>query len=249
MPKIITTETFIQKAKEVRTDIDFDYSKVNYINSNTKVIIIDPEYGEFYTTPSNFLSGKGHKIRAIAKVALTTETFIAKAKQQRTDIDFDYSKVNYVNSRTKVTIIDPDFGEFNIKPNSFLYGGCGHPVRAGHNQKYSYLSLVLDNSNPIGIKYGIESIAGNRTIQQNRNSVYKIVRIKTFVFNTPEECKAAEAECKSIFQKENRKLYKRNGLITKNELSDGYTETTSILNIDKVIEIYKKYNGKEVDSN
>lgn len=55
-----------------------------------------------------------------------TEIFISKARQVHGD-KFDYSKVNYVNSQTKVTIICPIHGEFEQKPNNHLNGqGCIH---------------------------------------------------------------------------------------------------------------------------
>ena len=41
-----TTEQFIEKAKNIHGD-KYDYSKVNYINNKTEVIIICPEHGEF----------------------------------------------------------------------------------------------------------------------------------------------------------------------------------------------------------
>lgn len=36
----------------------YDYSKVNYINANTKVCIICPEHGEFWQTPHNHTNSK-----------------------------------------------------------------------------------------------------------------------------------------------------------------------------------------------
>ena len=50
------TERFIEKATNVHGD-KYDYSKVNYINSTTKVCIICPKHGEFWQTPSNHLQG------------------------------------------------------------------------------------------------------------------------------------------------------------------------------------------------
>ena len=120
---------FIERAKQTRTDIDFDYSKVKYQGSKTKVTIIDPEFGEFDITPSHFLRGQGHPVRAGTKKSNTTE-FIEKAKKIRNELNFDYRKVQYKNAHTKVTIIDPEFGEFDIAPSSFL-SGVGHPVRGG----------------------------------------------------------------------------------------------------------------------
>ena len=48
----LTTKEFITRAKEVHDD-KYDYSKVVYVNSTTKVIIICPVHGEFPQTPGN----------------------------------------------------------------------------------------------------------------------------------------------------------------------------------------------------
>ncbi len=44
--KKLTTEQFIEKSRQVHGN-RYDYSKVNYINSRTKVTIICPKHGEF----------------------------------------------------------------------------------------------------------------------------------------------------------------------------------------------------------
>lgn len=54
----LTTEEFIKKAREVHGD-RYDYSKVEYVNNQTKVCIICPIHGEFIQTPSNHLRGNG----------------------------------------------------------------------------------------------------------------------------------------------------------------------------------------------
>ena len=53
-----TTEQFIKEANIIHSN-KYNYSKVIYINSHTKVCIICPEHGEFWQTPSNHLQGKG----------------------------------------------------------------------------------------------------------------------------------------------------------------------------------------------
>lgn len=52
---------------------------------------------------------------------LTTEEFIAKARAVYGD-KYDYSKVVYVNNRTKVCIICPEHGEFWMTPDNHLRG-------------------------------------------------------------------------------------------------------------------------------
>lgn len=53
------------------------------------------------------------------------EIFIQKAVDKQGVGRYDYSQVNYVNSRTKITIICPTHGEFSISPENHLRGrGC-----------------------------------------------------------------------------------------------------------------------------
>lgn len=58
MPKKLTTDSFIAEARAKHGD-RYDYSKVNYVNSATKVCIICPEHGEFLQSPSGHLGGNG----------------------------------------------------------------------------------------------------------------------------------------------------------------------------------------------
>lgn len=53
----LTTEEFISKAKIVHGN-KYDYSKVEYLNTRTKVCIICPKHGEFFITPSAHLKLK-----------------------------------------------------------------------------------------------------------------------------------------------------------------------------------------------
>ncbi len=56
---------------------------------------------------------------------LTTDEFIKKAKAVHGD-RYDYSQVDYVDARTKVTIICRDHGPFQQTPNKHLCKqGCG----------------------------------------------------------------------------------------------------------------------------
>lgn len=54
----LTTEEFIKKAQAVHGD-RYDYSKVEYVNAQTKVCIICHKHGEFLQRPTNHISGHG----------------------------------------------------------------------------------------------------------------------------------------------------------------------------------------------
>lgn len=57
MPKKLTTEEFIIRAKKVHGE-RFDYSTTNYINSDTQLAIICPQHGEFHQLPRDHLFTK-----------------------------------------------------------------------------------------------------------------------------------------------------------------------------------------------
>ena len=120
-------EDFIAKAKSVHGD-KYDYSKVDYIDSKTKVCIICKEHGEFWQSPAHHLHGQGCKLCNYYKLSKGQrkgkEDFIKDAIKIHGN-KYDYSKVNYVNNKTKVCIICSEHGEFLQTPNSHLRGaGC-----------------------------------------------------------------------------------------------------------------------------
>ena len=126
----LTTEDFIQRARKVHGD-KYDYSKVNYIKNSTKVCIICPIHGEFWQTPNNHLNGHNCP-KCIGRGAYksTTQEFIEKARQVHGD-KYDYSKVKYIDSKTKVCIICTEHGEF-LQSTTRHLRGAGCPFCAGN---------------------------------------------------------------------------------------------------------------------
>lgn len=123
----LTTKDIIEKFHAVHGD-KYDYSKVEYHKMHDKVCIICPEHGEFWQTPNKHLKGQGcpkcGKENASKKLLKNNSFFIQKAKEVHGN-KYDYSKVNYVNSCTPVTIICPQHGEFQQLPHDHLNGhGC-----------------------------------------------------------------------------------------------------------------------------
>lgn len=119
----IQLNNLLKKQKKFIGD-KYDYSKIKYINSVTKVCVICPIHGEFWIKPNDHLNGRGCKNCFLEKYTRTTEQFIEKAKEIHSD-KYDYSKVEYINSKTKVCIICPIHGEFWQTPNSHIQKiGC-----------------------------------------------------------------------------------------------------------------------------
>lgn len=123
----MTSEKIIKKFIETHK-YKYNYSKVEYINPNTKVCIICPEHGEFWQLPYTHLNGQGcprcGKEELSKKLALSTEEFIERSNTIHNNL-FDYSKTEYINGYTKVEIICKKHGSFFQNPMSHLKGvGC-----------------------------------------------------------------------------------------------------------------------------
>ena len=114
-------EDFVKKAKRTHGN-KYDYSKVDYKNQKTEVIIVCPVHGEFKQKPQNHIRGskcpkckndiKRNLKPTKSRRVLSTHQFVDRAKKVHGD-KYDYSKVNYKNNKTKVTIVCPIHGEFD----------------------------------------------------------------------------------------------------------------------------------------
>lgn len=123
MPGLVSLEEFIRRSREHHGD-KYDYSKVNFVKIDDKVIIGCPFHGEIEQSARSHSRGNGcHRCSNDTK-KLTTETFIQKAKLIHGD-KYDYSLVEYKSSKDKITIICPDHGVFEQTPGCHFKGtGC-----------------------------------------------------------------------------------------------------------------------------
>jgi len=123
MEQLSDTNEFILKSNKIHNN-KYDYSKVNYKNAKTKVVIGCPEHGDFKQKPNNHLSGYGCEKCSISKRLSDTNEFILKSNKIHNN-KYDYSKVDYKNAKTKVIIGCLIHGDFEQKPNNHLNGnGC-----------------------------------------------------------------------------------------------------------------------------
>lgn len=105
----------------------YDNIKVHK-NMHEKVLIECEFHGVFEQSLHSHINKK----RGCAKCAIENATdtkvnFIIKSKQVHGD-EYDYSKVNYINSRTKVIIVCSIHGDFEQKPNDHISSSAGCPI-------------------------------------------------------------------------------------------------------------------------
>ena len=122
-----TEKEILERIKLIHGD-QYDYTKFKYNGMHKKVCIICLKHGEFWQTPHSHLKGQGCPKCALEiqteKKKYSTNTFIEKARGIHGD-KYDYSRVKYIDSKTKVEIICPKHGSFFQKPYLHLRGqGC-----------------------------------------------------------------------------------------------------------------------------
>ncbi len=127
MPARKTQEEFIKQAKEVHGD-RYDYSRVEYINNNTKVEIICPLHNIFLQYTSSHVKGHGCNLCAIdlkkIKTRKTLTEFINKAREIHGH-KYDYSKAIYLGAKSKIEIMCEKHGSFLQNPTNHFEGqGC-----------------------------------------------------------------------------------------------------------------------------
>ncbi|VVC05900.1 Uncharacterised protein [uncultured archaeon] len=156
--QLSNVEEFIIKARKIHGN-KYNYSKVHYMNCHVKVIITCPIHGDFKQTPNKHLLGENCPM-CMGHLKFTTDEFIDRARKIHGS-RYDYSKVQYVNSCTKVIITCLIHGDFKQVASSHL-AGIGCPWCAGvgkfdtakfitvakkvHGNKYDYSKVHYVNS-------------------------------------------------------------------------------------------------------
>lgn len=148
----LNNDIFVARSRRVH-DNKYDYSKVNYIKNDTKVIILCPKHGEFRQRPSDHMNGRGCSKcgfeTTTAKITKNIEIFVRDAVKKHGK-KYDYSKAKYINAKIKIVIICPEHGKFMQTPNSHLSGyGCpkcgGAPVSASSQTWLESINILKEN--------------------------------------------------------------------------------------------------------
>ena len=198
-------EEFIKKSRKVHGD-KYGYSKVEYVNVNTKIHIICPEHGEFWQVPTNHLSGQGCPTCGIEKnaknQALSTKEFIKKAKKVHKD-KYDYSKVDYVNSVTKVCIICPEHGEFEQRSSNHLRGDGCQTCNLSHLER-----SVMNYLDEVGITYDYQKRfdwLGRQSLDFYLPDYNVGIECQGRQHFFPVECFGGDKEFKKVLERDKRK--------------------------------------------
>jgi hypothetical protein len=141
---------YLRQAMSIHNNY-YDYSKVNYLNYNSKIEIICPKHGSFWQAVNSHLAGRGCpqcKNEKVKKAKTkTTEEFIINAKKIHGET-YDYSLVEYINSKKPIKILCKKHGVFEQTPNVHLHGvGC--PICRESRLEYAARTALC----MLGVKY------------------------------------------------------------------------------------------------
>ena len=219
--------------------IEFGGWAESFRGNKTKCLLSCPVHGEWRTTPVSKLL---HDLKFCFKCSVDRlNKYVNKpdevliAKYMATGSFVEGTKMVRSANKEKWMVTCPVCKETNECYASNLNNGKV-PCSCSRNPRFSYINLIKDGDIDLGIKFGITSNPNisMRLSSQNKKSVYDITNYAMWQYDNSQLCKTAERVCMTELDC---------GVFSKQEVSDGYTETTTIFNLPKVIKIFEDHGG------
>lgn len=132
-----TQEYILEQLQHYYGVYQYDYSKVQYINSNNAIIIGCPEHGDFNMIPYKLFKNSlplcsKCKRKLLGKNVSDINSFTSKANIIHSN-QYDYTNSVYVGNSSPITITCHTHGEFTITPEEHISAGRGCPSCAKEN--------------------------------------------------------------------------------------------------------------------
>lgn len=197
----MSQQEFINKATEAHNGL-YSYEKLVYAGIKNKVEITCRRHGSFWQAADNHLHLKHgcpkcdeeYRNSEFKHDRYTVEQFIEIATN-KLGTKYDYSQINYINTKTPITIICPEHGPFKQRPSNHLTGYEGCPecaIGGGFNISLPGICYLMKFSidDQIVYKVGIT----NRTIQDRYSSeeFKHCIETKTKAFNVGKDAYTME---------------------------------------------------------
>jgi hypothetical protein len=219
----------------------YDYSRVNYVNSTTKVEIICKEHGSFWQSAGSHKVGIGCPQCAGRCPIATAKNFESDSRKIHGD-KYCYKDVEYEASHKKVKIYCKIHGGyFKQTPSSHKNGqGCPSCAKSGFDYTKTgilyYLKII--HNNQVYYKIGIT----NKSVQKRfcSKDLDKITVLKTYKFKLGS---AAYDEEQKILKLYNEYRYKGNPILESNGNTEIFTEDVLSLDPESNKIPYIKFNG------
>lgn len=215
----------------------YDYSLIDTIfNVKSLQPVLCPHHGEFFTVFYN------HAIRGSECPSCVNEKMRDKHKfgfskwvdvigKLKPDLKLRQHECGSHTAKSKVYAFCPTHGEWVTTLFSLKYCGC--PSCSGSSQRFLYVNSVEN----LCLKYGIAVNVERRLSSQNRVNLFNMSTMMLFEFKEYSDCRYCESELKKLLKP----------VMTKSDLVDGWTETCSFSDIEKIITTVKSFGGVECE--
>lgn len=217
---------------------------------NSFCSLICPTHGEWTTTTLNCLLNrpkhiKGNFCRKCSVSIRNTkpDTYMINRFLSTNSFDKDtrFQRSNRLDSngyKSYWVVTCPICSEtYESYYSNLSKGKVGCSCGKGNYFIEAYINMIADKGVILGIKFGVSKNSHIRAVHQTSGCLYDIRTLGIWKFPNKAACIKAERLCKE-------KLIC--GILSKEEMPDGYTETTYAYNIEMVISIYESLGGVRV---
>jgi hypothetical protein len=231
-----------------RKALELGYKFLGFIgdweNSNTKIRMLCEKHGEWSSGKIYCLISTGHgcpkcKHDAVGEAKVKPDdvmiasffasgAFHPDTKFCRSDRKDKYGYTPYWH------ISCPECGLSVESKHGHLQNGQRPCACNMHRQQECYINFIYNEDHIIALKFGIANNSKQRIKNQDRTSIYTVIQHSVYQFPNVTSCKKAELGCLQELEC---------GILSRQEMPDGWTETTWVYNLDKIIEIYERNGG------
>lgn len=147
-------DDFINEATKIHGN-KYDYSKSNWVNVTTKILIICPLHGEFLQRPNTHLTTECLHCSFRTRTGKNSKSlkvyYLDDFKELANEIHgnkYNYSKVKIEHFRKNIIIICDLHGDFSQTPNNHLKGrGCYQCLNCKYDEKRRSLDDFIKEAN------------------------------------------------------------------------------------------------------
>lgn len=221
---------YIPLFREIHGDF-FDYTKSVFSTSKSKIIVTCPVHGDFETSVGNHLKGKACRRCAVDKFvkerSLTLPEIKVRLKDLHKDsLSFPYIDLEFKNKHSLITCVCEKHGVFEKKVKNLLWKPSGCNKCGGIDRSLpTYLYIKF-----LGSKHLKVGITNNLNIRSCSLRNATALPVKDYMdILLPSGFVAIELEKQLLSLCEF-------GILNKEVISQGFTETTHITNLDLILD-------------
>ena len=151
-------DTFLNEVKLIHPE--YDFSKVEYINTDTKVEVICNIHGSFYSTPTSLLKGSGCNICGNIKIGISNsinkEKYLERIylKLKETNSTLKIYEDTYIDRKSKITIECDKHGVMEIGAMALEQNKLGCPKCGLEGIKKSQTTPYIEVEHKVCSKFG-----------------------------------------------------------------------------------------------